>query len=98
CLNMLRTERYLTGDRWRQNVRILVETYRSRRDAMLEAIREHFPEGASWTEPSGGFYVWVSLPQWFDTQAMLAAAVERKVAYVPGTAFYPDGRGAQQMR
>jgi DNA-binding transcriptional MocR family regulator len=97
-LNMLLTERYLTGDRWRQNVRILVETYRSRRDAMLEAIREHFPEGASWTEPSGGFYVWVSLPQWFDTQAMLAAAVERKVAYVPGTAFYPDGRGAQQMR
>jgi 2-aminoadipate transaminase len=97
-LNMLLTERYLRGDRWRANLQVLVETYRSRRDAMLEAIGEHFPDGAMWTEPSGGFYVWVSLPGWFDTQAMLAAAVERKVAYVPGTAFYPDGRGAQQMR
>jgi 2-aminoadipate transaminase len=97
-LNMLLTERYFTGDQWRENLEILVGTYRSRRDAMLEAMGEHFPDGATWTEPSGGFYVWVSLPEWFDTQAMLAAAVERKVAYVPGTAFYPDGRGAQQMR
>ena len=40
----------------------------------------------------------MTLPEWFDTQAMLAAAVERRVAYVPGTAFYPDGRGKNQMR
>ena len=40
----------------------------------------------------------MTLPEWLDTKAMLAAAVERKVAYVPGTAFYPDGRGANQMR
>ena len=65
---------------------------------MLEAIDEHFPDGAMWTNPAGGFYVWVTLPEWFDTQAMLAAAVERRVAYVPGTAFYPDGRGENQMR
>ncbi len=37
-------------------------------------------------------------PEWLDTKALLAAAVERRVAYVPGTAFYPDGRGANQMR
>jgi DNA-binding transcriptional MocR family regulator len=65
---------------------------------MLEAIDEHFPDGAMWTHPAGGFYVWVTLPEWFDTRAMLAAAVERRVAYVPGTAFYPDGRGGNQMR
>jgi DNA-binding transcriptional MocR family regulator len=46
----------------------------------------------------GGFYIWVTLPPWIDTRALLAAAVERLVAYVPGTAFYPDGRGANQMR
>ena len=95
---MLVTERYLAGDRWRPNLDTLVATYRSRRDAMLEAIEEVFPDGATWTTPAGGFYVWVTLPGWVDTRALLAAAVERRVAYVPGTAFYPDGRGKDQMR
>jgi DNA-binding transcriptional MocR family regulator len=65
---------------------------------MLAALVEHFPADASWTHPAGGFYVWVTLPDYLDTQAMLAAAVERRVAYVPGTAFYPDGRGRDKMR
>jgi 2-aminoadipate transaminase len=98
-LNMLVTERWFADDaRWRTTLATLVEAYRARRDAMLESIEEHFPDGASWTVPAGGFYVWVTLPSWFDTRAMLAAAVERRVAYVPGTAFYPDGRGADRMR
>jgi 2-aminoadipate transaminase len=65
---------------------------------MLAALSEHFPPDARWTHPAGGFYVWVTLPEHFDTSAMLAAAVERRVAYVPGTAFYPDGRGRDRMR
>jgi DNA-binding transcriptional MocR family regulator len=97
-LNMLVTERYLSGERWRETLRGLVETYRSRRDAMVEALGEHFPTDASWTMPAGGFYVWASLPGYFDSANLLAAAVERKVAYVPGTAFYPDGRGRDRMR
>jgi 2-aminoadipate transaminase len=98
-LNMLLTERWFAdGRRWRSTLATLVDTYRSRRDAMLSSIDEHFPDGAMWTNPAGGFYVWVTLPAWADTKSMLAAAVERRVAYVPGTAFYPDGRGANQMR
>ena len=96
--NMLVTERYFAGARWRENLSGLVGIYRARRDAMLEVIEESFPDDATWTRPAGGFYVWVTLPGWVDTRAMLAAAVERRVAYVPGTAFYPDGRGANQMR
>jgi DNA-binding transcriptional MocR family regulator len=65
---------------------------------MLDALGDHFPREASWTHPAGGFFVWVTLPSWADTRSMLAAAVERRVAYVPGTAFYPDGRGSNQMR
>jgi 2-aminoadipate transaminase len=95
---MFVTERYFAGDRWRANLASLVDVYRSRRDAMIEALAEHFPEGSSWTHPNGGFYVWVTLPTYVDAQALLAAAVERRVAYVPGTAFYPDGRGKDQMR
>ncbi|HEY7754674.1 MAG TPA: PLP-dependent aminotransferase family protein [Actinomycetota bacterium] len=95
---MLVTERSFDGELWRRNLARLVDTYRSRRDVMLAALAEHFPADARWTRPSGGFYVWATVPEYFDTPALLAAAVERKVAYVPGTAFYPDGRGRQQMR
>jgi DNA-binding transcriptional MocR family regulator len=98
-LNMLVTERWFADDdRWRPTLAALVDTYRSRRDVMLEAIDEHFPDAAMWTVPAGGFYVWVTLPEWLDAKALLAKAVEHRVAYVPGTAFYPDGRGANQLR
>jgi DNA-binding transcriptional MocR family regulator len=98
-LSMLLTERWFADEvRWRPTLAALVDTYRVRRDAMLDAIGEHFPDDARWTVPLGGFFVWVSLPGWFDAKAMLAAAVERKVAYVPGTAFYPDDRGVSQLR
>lgn len=97
-LTMLVTERYLTGPSWKVNLARLVDIYRSRRDAMLQALDEHFPPGATWNAPAGGFYVWVRLPAWIDTRSLLAAAIERLVAYVPGTAFYPDGRGADHMR
>jgi 2-aminoadipate transaminase len=98
-LTMLMTERWFSDEqRWRSTLAGLVETYRSRRDAMLEALDEHMPEDATWTHPGGGFYVWATLPEWLDAKALLAAAVERRVAYVPGTAFYPDGRGANRMR
>lgn len=97
-LNMLLTERYLAGATWRANLDRLVGTYRRRRDAMLRALAERFPSDATWTHPVGGFYVWVTLPSYLDTRALLAAAVERRVAYVPGTAFYPDGRGTDTMR
>jgi DNA-binding transcriptional MocR family regulator len=96
--NQLVAERYLAGSRWRPNLGSLVETYRARRDAMLAALEEHAPEGCEWTRPAGGFYVWVTVPGYIDTSAMLAAAVERRVAYVPGTAFYADGRGRDRMR
>jgi 2-aminoadipate transaminase len=98
AFTMLVTERYFADQRWRTTLSTLVNVYRSRRDAMLEALEEHFPEGSSWTRPAGGFYVWVTLPEYLDAQSMLAAAVERRVAYVPGTAFYPDDRGRDRMR
>src|SRR5918992_988559 len=95
---MLVTERYFSGELWRRNLDALVQTYRSRREAMLAALEERFPNDARWTKPSGGFFVWVTLSDYFDTPTLLAAAVDRKVAYVPGTGFFPDGRGRQQMR
>jgi 2-aminoadipate transaminase len=97
-LNMLIAETWLAdGDRWRSTLGRLVDVYRSRRDACLEALEATFPPGTSWTRPAGGFYVWVTVPA-ADTRALLPEAVDRRVAYVPGTAFYPDGSGADRLR
>jgi len=91
-------EQYFGGTRWRKVMQGLTRTYAERRDAMLTALAEHFPPEARWTCPEGGFFVWVELPGFLDTQVMLAEAVERGVTFVPGDSFYPDGRGRNCMR
>jgi len=91
-------ERYFAGSRWRRTLQGLTRTYGERRDAMLAALEEHFPPEAHWTRPEGGFFVWVELPEFLDTDAMLAEAVEHGVTFVPGTGFFPDGRGRNSMR
>ena len=73
--------------------------YRARRDAMLAALRRTMPEGVSWTEPDGGFFVWVTLPPHVDAGALLQRSVaEAKVAFVPGSAFFPDRSGGNTLR
>jgi 2-aminoadipate transaminase len=91
-------ERYMTGTLWRRVLADLTATYGERRDAILAALSEHFPGDVRWTHPEGGFFVWVTLPAHLDTRALLAEAVERGVTFVPGTDFYPDGRGANCLR
>jgi 2-aminoadipate transaminase len=64
--------------------------YRLRRDAMLAALQEHFPAGTQWAVPDAGLYVWVQLPEHFDTVSALDSALnEHGVAYMPGQAFSP---------
>ena len=96
--NQLMVSRYLANFDWQGQVKSYRHTYAERRDAMLTALEAHMPEGTTWTRPEGGFYVWVTLPDGFDTAAMLPRAVTGRVAYVPGTAFYADGFGSRQMR
>ena len=92
-------EHYFTDTPWQRTLQKFVKTYRERRDAMLAALEEYFPPEASWTHPEGGFFVWVTLPEYVDTGSMLAEALEAGVTYVPGDSFYPGGaRGKNCMR
>jgi 2-aminoadipate transaminase len=91
-------EAYFAGTRWRRVLRGLTEAYAERRDAMLEALEEHFPAEATWTHPEGGFFIWVTLPDFIQTSTVLPEAVEHGVTFTPGDAFYPDGSGANCMR
>ena len=89
---------YLQDHDWRGQIKVFREMYRERRDAMVAGLADHMPAGTSWTQPSGGFYVWLTLPDGLDSQAMLPRAVSARVAYVPGTAFYADGFGSRHLR
>ncbi|MCE0536849.1 PLP-dependent aminotransferase family protein [Kineosporia rhizophila] len=88
---------YLAEHDWKHQVGVFREMYRERRDAMLQALNDMMPT-SSWTNPQGGFYVWVKVPEGLDTKAMLPRAVTARVAYVPGTAFYADAQGRDHMR
>jgi 2-aminoadipate transaminase len=81
-----------------EHVREIRDMYRKRRDAMLASMDRYFPQGVNWTQPQGGLFLWVTLPEGIDCEELLEEAVEQKVAFVPGTAFYADGRGHDALR
>jgi 2-aminoadipate transaminase len=89
---------YFAERDWRAYLRNLVDLYRGRRDVMLEALAEHLPREATWTEPNGGLFIWARLPDYIDTTDLLARALRENVAFVPGRAAYLDGRGGSEMR
>jgi 2-aminoadipate transaminase len=89
---------YFSEGGWKSYVEDLVGLYRGRRDTMLEALAEHFPAEATWTEPEGGLFIWATLPEYIDTGDLLAKALRSDVAFVPGQAAYVDGRGKNSMR
>jgi 2-aminoadipate transaminase len=82
------------------HVEHLKETYGARRNTMLEALSEFWPEGCCWTRPEGGLFLWARIPGDIDTHGLLREALENKVAYVPGINFYPHsdgGHGAMRL-
>ncbi len=64
---------------------------------MLAALERSLPEGTRWTRPQGGFFSWLTLPG-TDSVDLARRAVEQRVGIVPGTLFFPDGRGADTVR
>jgi len=81
-----------------EHVKVIRATYKERRDVMVEMMEEMFPSEVNWIKPQGGMFLWGVLPENVDAAEVLEAAVERKVAFVPGGAFYPNGGGANTMR
>ena len=84
-----------------QHVKLIRQVYRERRDAMLHALHEYFPQEVTWTHPQGGLFLWVTMPPGTDSNALFQAALAEEVAFVPGDAFYaPNGHneGGRHMR
>jgi 2-aminoadipate transaminase len=97
-LSQILVQAYFERHDWRDYIDTLSDIYRSRRDAMLDALAEHFPPQAEWTRPGGGLFVWATLPEFIDTSDLLARALRENVAFVPGEGAFLDGRGRSSMR
>ncbi len=81
-----------------EHVKVIRATYKERRNVMFEMMEEMFPPEVTWTKPLGGMFLWGKLPEHVDAAEVLKVAIERKVAFVPGAAFHPNGGGANTMR
>ena len=93
-------EEYGRGGHLERQVAASQVVYERRARLTTDALAAHMPDGATWTTPAGGFYVWLTCPEGVDTVALSAAARAKKVAYVPGAPFYLEdaGVGANQIR
>jgi 2-aminoadipate transaminase len=90
--------RYLRDNDAAAHVQTIRSAYGSRRDVMLRALEGAFPPGVTWTRPDGGMFLWATLPPIVDTTLLLEEALRRRVAFVPGEPFFPDGDVSNCLR
>ncbi len=91
-------EEYIRGGYMKSHIPKIIKLYKEKRDIMLDTMEEYFPSEVEWTRPDGGMFLWVTLPPHVDSEKMLPRAIEKKVVYVIGAAFYPHRDHKNAMR
>lgn len=81
-----------------KHIATLCKVYKERRDVMLAAMEQYFPEGTTWTRPDGGLFLMARFPEYVDAAKLLEEAVDRKVAFIPGDAFFVGNIGQNTCR
>ncbi len=89
---------YINGGYLDKQVEKIKTMYKRKRDIMLESLEKHLPENVEWTVPKGGMFIWLKLPKKINAHIMFQKAISKKVAYVVGDAFYPEGGSYNTMR
>ena len=97
-ISQLEVSRYLDTNDVDAHVAKIREVYAGRCHLMVDTMEKTFPEEVSFTHPMGGLFTWAELPEYIDTRAMAAQALEKKVAYVPGAGFYPNNDNHHCLR
>jgi 2-aminoadipate transaminase len=91
-------EEYLRDGHMDAQLRLSNAIYSGRCALMLAALDEYMPAGITWTRPHGGFFTWLSGPEWLDTVDLSRKARDAGVAFVPGRPFHPHGDGGNKLR
>lgn len=89
---------YLIDNNVDEHIEKIKKMYRNQRNLMVSMIEEYFPEGVKYTKPEGGMFLWVTLPEGLSSMDLFDLAIKENVAFVPGKAFFTDGRGDNTLR
>ena len=89
---------FLSSGKLDANLQKSIALYKGKRDLLLSLLEEHMPDGVRWTHPEGGLFLFLTLPEGFDSVRFYDTALDAGVAYVAGEFFHPDGSGKNTMR
>lgn len=90
--------KYLQSGLFEVNLKKTVDLYRGKRDLMLACLEKYMPEGVTWTRPEGGLFLFITLPEGYNSRDLFELAIRENVAFVIGEAFYCDGTGQNTLR
>ncbi len=96
--NQMVAAKYIEKGYFDENLQKIISLYREKRDNMLKGFKEFMPKGVKWTEPEGGLFLFLTLPENMDAEDLFKIAIEKNVAFVLGTVFHCDGSGKNTMR
>lgn len=97
-LNQLIAAEFLRSGYFEKHIELVKTDYRIKKNTMVTALGKYMPEGVTWTNPEGGLFLWVRLPESMSADDMFQDALKENVAYVIGSAFHSDGSGKNTMR
>ncbi len=97
-ISQMEIARYIRDNDLDAHIADIIELYRKRRDAMMSALEEYLPEGCKFTPSRGGLFTWVTLPEHIDAKELQKNCLKRKIAFVPGAGFYPNGGVKNTLR
>jgi 2-aminoadipate transaminase len=90
--------KYMEKGYFETNLKRTIQLYKEKKDIMMKAFEKYMPEGVTWTKPEGGLFLFITLPEYMDSEILFRKAIEKKVAFVVGHAFYCNGKGRNTMR
>ena len=97
-LTQMIVHRYLTGFDVENHIQHIRDMYRMQRDCMINMIKKYFPSDVKYTQPEGGMFLWVTLPEDMSSMELFEIAIKENVAFVPGEAFYSDNPEINTLR
>ena len=90
--------KYIEKGYFDKNLVKIIEMYKGKKEVMIEAFENYLPEGVTWTNPEGGLFLFVTLPEHMNAEDLFEIAVKNDVAFVIGSAFHCDESGKNTMR
>jgi 2-aminoadipate transaminase len=96
--NQLILAEYIRRGKMKVSIEKAIACYKPKLGAMLAALEKHMPKEVGWSEPTGGMFLWLTLPERVDTKAIFETVIDHNVAYVIGQPFHCDGSGANTLR